>query len=100
MTSDTYRAALHALPESFLSALQAAGAWLELDGVKAPRGALTQELRDGIRQYRGELRTLAQWRARLMAADRRRAEAYRTENSRVAGRKRIETLGHERRTGQ
>ena len=76
MTSDTYRAALHAVPESFLSALQAAGAWLELDGVKAPRGALTQELRAGIRQYREELRTLARWRTELLAEDRRRGEAY------------------------
>ena len=76
------RAALRIIPESLLAALQAAGAWLELDGVKAPAGALTPELRDALAPYRNELRALARWRAELLAEDRRRGEDYEAEKER------------------
>ena len=82
MTSDAYRAALHAIPESLLSDLQAAGAWLEAGGVRAPRGALTASLRESIRQYRDELRLLEEWRSQLLAEDRERGEAYMHEEGR------------------
>ena len=91
-------ALIFGVPESLLSRLQACGSSLDLDAggelvIRAPKGALTEELRAAIRIFREPLTAMARRRAELLAEDRARGDAYEHGPEGEAYRRSVATYG-------